>query len=246
SPLAIERKCRNSPRIRLVSINFHVVAVIRQTFAKAAETHVPRPRFLQHVLEIHAKSAHVAAAAPTLTAAAALVAVAANKSLLFCLCVDVAESRNVNPIRTIAKRHFVFMAWHRPGSSAPHVMIHYVVAKLSAAVAKPIRKFRRRRIEHQARRFQRRCAKKNNPPLKLKMFLRLCINYSQTGSPTLRQIENDAVHNAVRPNRKAPSLRGRRQRRIQTAEIRLRDAAAMAYAAVMTGRAALVNLRQNR
>src|SRR5262249_50272065 len=127
SPLAIERKRRYPPRVGLVFINFHVVAVIRQTFAKAAESHVPWPRFLQHVLEIHAKSAHVTAAAPALAASAALVAVTANKSLLFCLCVNVAESRNVNSIRTIAKRHFVFMAGHCAGSSAPHVMIHYVV-----------------------------------------------------------------------------------------------------------------------
>src|SRR4029077_18293791 len=113
------------------------------TFAEPAKAHVPRAGFFQHLLEIHSEAAYVTSAAPAFAASPALIPVAANKFLLLGFLVDVAETRNVNAIRPVAERHFVFVARHRARSAAAHVMIHDVMTEFAAAVAEAVGKFRR-------------------------------------------------------------------------------------------------------
>ncbi len=60
------------------------------------------------MFEIGAEAAHGEAALPAVTMAAALKAVAAQKSRMF--FGHVAETRHINSIRTVADRHFVFIA----------------------------------------------------------------------------------------------------------------------------------------
>jgi len=125
------------------------------------------------------------------------------------------------------------------------VMIHEIVAKFAAAIREPVRKFRRGRVEQDACGFQAPRTQKHQASLELERGLRLSIDYANRGNAPRVRIEAQAVHHTVRPDCEPPGLLGCGQRRIQAAEIRLRDATALAYAAVMAGGATFVHLRKN-
>ncbi len=152
-----------------VLVYLHEVRVIRQAFAESAEAHAPRARSLQRVFEVGADSDHRRAAVPTFAAPAALITVAAHEILLFHL--HVAEARQVNSVRAIAERHFVFVARHDCARAGAHVVIHQIVAEFAAAVAEAVRKFAGRRIQQNARRFQRRRVEEINARVKLRSSL---------------------------------------------------------------------------
>ncbi len=153
------------PGIELVFIYFDVVGVIRQTLAEASQAHAPRTGTLQRIFEIDADARHGCAAAPVFPASAALIAVSANEFLL--LGFHVAETRNVNSIRAVAERHFVFVPRHDPARARAHVVIHQVVAEFPAAVSESIGKFRGGGIEQDARGLQRGGAQEKHASLVL-------------------------------------------------------------------------------
>src|SRR5690349_11479080 len=76
------------------------------------------------------------------------------------------------------------------------------------------------------------------------MFLCLRIYDAHARSFALRRIVGNAVNDAVRPDRQLSCLRRGGQRRIQTAEIGLRDAAAVADATIMASSTPFVYARK--
>src|SRR5260370_41976557 len=72
------------------------------------------------------------AARPAVAAAAALVAVTAQK--IFLPGLYVSKARDVNAVGAVAERHFIFMAGHFAAGAAAHVVIHQIVAGFSAGI----------------------------------------------------------------------------------------------------------------
>src|SRR3989475_8625280 len=243
SPVAVNLESGNTPGVELILVDLNIIVVIRQAFAETAKSHAPLAGVAQRILEVHAKSGSRHSALPTVSATTALIAIAAEEISL--LGFHVAESRNVNTVGTIAKWHFVFMAGHGAGSAAAHVVIHQVVAKFAAAVGKAVGKFGRRRMQQDARVFERSGAEKDDAAMKLQRFLALAIDHADAGNTARRGIENQAVNHAVRTNRKLAGLHRSGKRGIQAAEIRLRDAAAVTNAAVVACGAAFVHTSEH-
>src|SRR6266702_2798827 len=100
----------NAPSIESFLVDFHVIVVIRQALAKTTHAQAPFAGASKGVFEIHAKTYLVEAAPPAFAASAALVAIAADKILV--LFIHVAETRNVEAVRAIAKGHLVFVPGH--------------------------------------------------------------------------------------------------------------------------------------
>src|SRR5438046_8682566 len=115
-------KCRDAPGIEFVLVNLNIVVVIWQTFAKTAKSHAPLARLAQRILEIDAETRGRHSALPTVSAAATLIAVAAQKILV--LGLHIPKTGNLNTVGTIAERHFVFMAGTGTGCCAAHVVIN--------------------------------------------------------------------------------------------------------------------------
>src|SRR6266404_1391893 len=82
APGAIDFQRRNAPGVDFFLVDLDVIVVIRQTFAKSANSHAPRSRHFQRILEINADADFVDAAGPAFAAPAALVTVAAHKIFL--------------------------------------------------------------------------------------------------------------------------------------------------------------------
>ena len=144
-------------------MHFHVIVVIRQAFAKALHAQAPFARALERVFEIRAKTDAVEAAGPAFAAAAALIAIAADKILVF--FIHVAETGNVKTVGTIAERHFVFVAGHDDTSAAAHVVVHEIVAEFAAGIGETVREFGSRGIEKDAPGLQSRGAKEKEARL---------------------------------------------------------------------------------
>src|SRR6266702_5375052 len=134
----------------------------------------------------------------------------------------------------------------KPGSSAAHAMIHQVVPKLVTGISKPLGKFRGRGIQQDAGRFQGRSAEKQNTSSEFQSLARLPVNHTHAGCFSSIRIKDNTVYYAVRADRNFPRGLRSRKRRIQTTEIRARDAAARARPAIMASSAPAMPLRQNR
>src|SRR2546425_7246651 len=130
--------------------------------------------------------------------------------------------------------------------AAAHTMIHQVVPKLAAGIGKPIGKFRGRGVQQNAGRFQRRSAEEQNASSEFQSLARLPVNNANAGCFPSVGIKDDAVYYAVRADRNFPRGLRSRKRRIQTTEIRARNAAARARPAIMASSAPAMPLRQNR
>src|SRR6266550_3658994 len=130
--------------------------------------------------------------------------------------------------------------------AAAHTMIHQVVPKLAAGIGKPIGKFRGRGVQQNAGRFQRRSAEEQNASSEFQSLARLPVNNANASRFSSVGIKDDAVYYAVRADRNFPRGLRSRKRRIQTTEIRARDAAARARPAIMASSAPAMPLRQNR
>ena len=137
------------------------------------------PGILRAFLNSAPKPSMEHAARPAFAAAAALVAVAAEKFLLFGF--HVAEARNVNAVGAIAEGHFVFMAGHDAAGAGAHVVIHEVVAEFAAAVGEAVGKFRSRGIEQDARGLERGSAKKKMRALNSSAFFGLRVDDAHAG-----------------------------------------------------------------
>ena len=134
-----------------------------------------------------------------------------------------------------------------PEAPRAHVVVHQVVAEFAAAVTKTIGKFRGRGVQQNARGLQ--CCgayRKTMRALNSNALFGLGIDHANAGNFARRRIKNQAVHHAVRADRELAGFHGRGQRGVQAAEIGLRDAAAMADAAVVASGAAFVNACQHR
>src|SRR5439155_19370390 len=114
-------KCRDAPGIEFVLVNLNIVVVIWQTFAKTAKSHAPLARLAQRILEIDAETRGRHSALPTVSAAATLIAVAAQKILV--LGLHSPKTGNINTVGTIAERSFVFMYGNGYGSSDYYMVL---------------------------------------------------------------------------------------------------------------------------
>src|SRR5207302_9346679 len=101
------------------------------------------------------------------------------------------------------------------------------------------------RIQENACGLQRGSAKEKHAGLEFERALGLRIDHANTAYTAGFWIEDEAVDDAVRPNREAPGLLRGGKRGTETAEIRTRDAAAVANAAVVAGSAPFVNAREH-
>src|SRR6185295_19878448 len=80
----------------------------------------------------------------------------------------------------------------------------------------------------------------------LERFFRCLIDASDALRLACLCIDDDVTRHCVRSEREAPGLRGCRERRARTAEVRRGRASAIAMPAVVTSRAPVVPLSQNR
>src|SRR6266704_3144283 len=174
TPITVNFQRGNIPGIELTLVDFDIVAVIWQAFAKAAYSHAPGAGHLQSVLEFRAEAGHPHAAGPAVAATAALIAVAAKEVFVFGF--DVAETRDVNTIGAVAERHFVLMAGHRAARAAAHMVIHEIVAELTARVGKSRGEFRSRGIEKNAGGLESGSAKEKEAALEFEGVFGLRIN----------------------------------------------------------------------
>src|SRR5579871_4432407 len=127
--------------------------MIRQALAVTGKTEMPRAALADGAFEICAELDHARAATPTLLIALALKPVAADKTGM--LVFHVTKSRRIANRGAISKRSRV--AVHRDNSrrAAALDVIHQVVAHFARRIGQSAGKFRSRRVQKDARRFQR-------------------------------------------------------------------------------------------
>src|SRR5437588_10616646 len=162
------------------------------------------------------------------------------------LFLDITEARNIDAVRAMPERNLIFVPRDKPGSSAAHAMIHQVVPKLVTGISKPLGKFRGRGVQQDPGRYQGRSAEKQNTSSEFQSLARLPVNHTHAGCFSSIRIKDNTVYYAVRADRNFPRGLRSRKRRIQTTEIRARDAAARARPAIMASSAPAMPLRQNR
>src|SRR5205814_6220633 len=172
-------------------------------------------------------------------ASSTLVTVDAEK--FFLLGPHVSKTRNVNAVRSVAERQFVFVTRHFAASARAHVMIHGNVAEVAAGIGKAVGKFGRSGIEKDTGGLQRGSAKEKHARLEFERALGLRIDHANTADTAGFWIEDEAVDNAVRANGEAPGFLRGGKRGTETAEIGRGDAAAMANAAIVAGSAPFVS-----
>ncbi len=204
APVTVNFQRGNTPGIELVLVDFDIVAVIWQAFAKTTHSHAPGAGHLQNVLEFRAEAGHPHAAGPAVAAAAALIAVAAKEVFVFGF--DVAETRDVDAVGAVAEVDPVGRGVDLPVRPAAHDVVHHVLPQLSARVREP-------RVEQDARRLERRGAQEDDAALELEGVLRLTVDDADArGLSRLRivdEIEDEAVNDTVRTNGEAAGfLRG--------------------------------------
>src|ERR1700687_3327905 len=139
---------------------------------------MPGPGHFQGVFEFRAKAAHVRTARPVRTASAALIAIAAEKILMFGF--HVAKARDVDAVGAIAEGHLVFVAGHSPAGAAAHVVIHEVVAEFAAAVGEATREFGSSGIEENTRGLERGSENEKDPGLEFQRVFGLAIDHPDT------------------------------------------------------------------
>src|SRR6266849_5384727 len=233
APAAVDFQRRDAPGVEFFLVHFDVIIVIGQALAETADSHSPRPGHAKHIFEIRAEADFLNAAGPPFAAAAALVAVTAQK--IFVLGLHVSKARNVNAVGAVAEGHFIFVAGHFAAGAAAHVVIHEVVAEFAAGVGEAIRKFGSRGIEEHARGLEGRAANKKDAGLEFESAFGLRVNDANAADAAVFRIENQAVDHAVRAHGEAAGFLRGGKRGTEAAEIRTRDAATVADAAVVGG-----------
>src|ERR1700693_1072447 len=151
------------------------------------------------MLEIRSESAHLDAALPFRATRASLETVSANQERMFLF--HVAEARNINSVGTVSPRDVILVPWNTAAGASAHAMVHHVVAQLPAGIRQPIGKFRSGGVQQDPRRLQRRGAQENNPATKLDSIAGLTVDDPDASDFTGFGIENQAMHDAVRPHR---------------------------------------------
>ena len=134
----------------------------------------------------------------------------------------------------------------RPARAAPHAVVHHIASQFSARIGETIGKFGGRRVQQNAGRLQRRGTKEYDSAAKLDSCTRLPVDHPHARNLSLLGIEDQTVHDAMRTHRHLAGFQRSGQSRVQTAEVRTRDAPASARPALMAGRAAIVSLGQDR
>ncbi len=181
--------------------------MIGQALAETAYPKAPRTRHFERVFEFNADSGLRGVGRPPVAASATLITIAADEFLL--LGFYVAEARDVDAVRTIAERHFVFVTRHFAACARAHVVIHEVVAEFAAAIGETVGKFGSRGIEEDARGLQRGSTNEKDARLEFERGLRLRIDDANTTDAASLRIEDETVNDAVRANREPPGfLRG--------------------------------------
>src|SRR5436190_17206366 len=244
SPRAMNLQRGNSPRIGFLFIQLDVIFATGQALAESIKREHPWTGAAQHALEVRSKTRHPSASFPVLPRSPTLETVSTKQARM--LLLDITEARNIDAVRAMPERNLIFVPRDKAGSSAAHTMIHQVVPKLAAGIGKPIGKFRGRGVQQNAGRFQRRSAEKQNTPSEFESLPRLAVNNANASRFSSVGIKDDAVYYAVRADRNFPRGLRSRKRRIQTTEIRARNAAARARPAIMASSAPAMPLRQNR
>src|SRR5262249_16325367 len=141
APTAVNLKHGNTPGVKLILVHLYIIIVIGKAFTESAHAQAPLAWALQSVLEVRADADLVETARPAFARAATLVAVAADKVRV--LGLNVAETRNVEAVKAIAERHFVFVAGHGAAGARAHVMVHEIVAEFAAGVGEAVWKLGR-------------------------------------------------------------------------------------------------------
>src|SRR5438093_1229204 len=243
SPRAMNLQRGNSPSIGFFFVQFDEIFVIGHALAESIKREHPRTGAAQHALEVCSKTRHPRASFPVLPRSPTLETVSTKQARM--LLLDITEARNIDAVRAMPERNLIFVPRDKAGSSAAHTMIHQVVPKLAAGIGKPIGKFRGRGVQQNAGRFQRRSAEEQNTPSEFESLPRLAVNNANASRFSSVGIKDDAVYYAVRADRNFPRGLRSRKRRIQTTEIRARNAAARARPAIMASSAPAMPLRQN-
>src|SRR3954464_8074478 len=138
----------------------------RQHLAEAVEGHFPGTEIAdQRLLESGAEARHRRAALPARALGSALESVAALEVRM--LRLHVPETRDVNRVGTTSDLHPILRPRQLARRAASHDVVHQVVAELAARVAQSRRKFRRQRVEQNARGFESSGAKEDDLRLDL-------------------------------------------------------------------------------
>src|SRR5206468_8709029 len=244
SPRAMNLQRGNSPRIGFFFIQLDVIFATGQALAESIKREHPWTGAAQHALEVRSKTRHPSASFPVLPRSPTLETVSTKQARM--LLLDITEARNIDAVRAMPERNLIFVPRDKAGSSAAHTMIHQVVPKLAAGIGKPIGKFRGRGMQQNAGRLQRRSAEEQNTPSEFDSLPRLAVNNANASRFSSVGINDDAVYYAMRPERDFPCGLRSRKRRIQTTEIRARNAAARARPAIMASSAPAMPLGKNR
>src|SRR6266566_1619867 len=231
SPRAMNLQRGNSPSVGFFFVQFDEIFAIGQALAEPIKSEHPWTGAAQHALEVCSKARHPSASFPVLSRSPTLETVSTKQARM--LLLDITEARNIDAVRAMPERNLIFVPRDKPGSSAAHAMIHQVVPKLVTGISKPLGKFRGRGIQQDAGRFQGRSAEKQNTSSEFQSLARLPVNHTHAGCFSSIRIKDNTVYYAVRADRNFPRGLRSRKRRIQTNEIRARDAAARARPAIM-------------
>ncbi len=125
------------------------------------------------------------------------------------------------------------------------MVIHDVAAEQAARIREPIGKMRALGVEQQADRLDRRGAQEHNAGLVFGVAQSVRVDDAHAADASARGVVGQFRGDAVRTQRQIPGrVRGRKRRSVAV-EVGVGDAAAVAGAAVVAGRAAVVILRQN-
>src|SRR6185369_3787037 len=159
---------------------------------------------------------------------------------------QVTETRQVQRVRPIAVEVLALEARHRRGRADAVVMDHDVAAQRAAAVRQTLRMLLGARIQQHLRRCERRGAEEDDSRRVLLSRASSRIDDSHTGHTTFLMVVLQRLNQRIGSQRKVSSLRGCRQRRALTAEVRTDRTTARAGTAVVTGAPIAERLREHR
>src|SRR4051794_3087948 len=107
--------------------------MVRQCLTKASNTHGPYPWLTKRIFVLTANLQLWYFAAPSLAAGAALIT--KSTQVISLISKQVAELWYIHPIRAATKIVFVLVACYYTACTYAQVMVHHIMAKLSAAAA---------------------------------------------------------------------------------------------------------------
>src|SRR5215213_7007696 len=107
--------------------------MIGKYFTECCDAHSPGSRFSQFIFKLLPYTEFSNIAFPVITACRSLVSETSDEITLFRVFRDILEPGNVNSIGSSSEKIFIIISFRYTTCTATEVMVHHIMAKLTAA-----------------------------------------------------------------------------------------------------------------